>query len=746
MELLYKISYLTVIVGGLSVVLFIIKRRARSKFNIFYSLLNLSMVVWATGRYALLVADDYDTALFWVRILYIGSIMVHVLFLHTILIFLGKEGKRKIILGLVYLNAIFILSLNFIDLITGTNFFIKDLSAKLNFNFFENPNHFYSLHLIVNYLFVTAYTFTEMVFSYKYFQGLAKGQLKYLLLSSLLGFIGGNSVVPLIYNVQIPPFLIFFVPLHLFTMAYAVLRYRLMGIVVLMSKIYILLILSIYLFIALRGLVFANDFFLAFNFSGAMGIVLEFILIMLLALTVLPFINYIQKSSDYLFFKGNNPSNIIKKLSLKLNGVIDIEKLLEILNSEFKKFIGAETLSIIYVTNKEGAKARIEISKKGGIERASIGKDSAICKVIARKNGIIIQDEIEEGDQNEQLFKEMKKYGAYVVSPLESRGKIVGAILLGQKMTQDAYTEEDLEFIEIISSQVAIAIDNARLYREIKEFNERLKGEVKEATDELQGANKDLKTANEKLVVAYEKLHKLDRAKSEFLSIVSHQLRTPLTSIKGFTSLLLEGTYGKISKEVRKILEKVFLSNERLIRLVEDLLNISRIESGRFVFDVKKNNIKSLAKEVVDSFVVPVKAKNMKIKLKMPRKKIPNFHFDRNKIREVISNFIDNSIKYSKKGTIAIEIVDEKRIVRVAVSDNGLGVKKGELDYIFEKFQRGENIATVHTDGIGLGLFVCRKIINAHKGKIWVESKGLGKGSTFIFELKKNFKPKDVEK
>ena len=141
--LLYKISYLTVAIGGSIVVFFVLFKRSWSKFNFVYSLLNLSMIVWALGRYALLVVDNYDLALIWVRVLYIGSILVHVFFLHAILIFLNKEKSRKLILGVVYFNALILLFVNFIDLFLGTNFFIRDLIPKIHFNYYENPNNLF---------------------------------------------------------------------------------------------------------------------------------------------------------------------------------------------------------------------------------------------------------------------------------------------------------------------------------------------------------------------------------------------------------------------------------------------------------------------------------------------------------------------------------------------------------------------------------------------------------------------------
>ncbi|MDA3815579.1 MAG: HAMP domain-containing sensor histidine kinase [Patescibacteria group bacterium] len=308
------------------------------------------------------------------------------------------------------------------------------------------------------------------------------------------------------------------------------------------------------------------------------------------------------------------------------------------------------------------------------------------------------------------------------------------------------YNDEDFQVLEIIGAQAAVSIDNAQLYSEVKEFNEKLEQKVEDATLELRSTNNELKDMNEKLVTAYEKLHQLDRAKTEFISIASHQLRTPLTSIKGFISLLLDGTYGKIKKNTQEVLEKVFISNERLIKLVEDLLNISRIESGKLVFNFSKGDITYLAKDIVESFELAAKNKKLKLEYRAPKKKVPEIFFDKDKIREVISNLIDNSIKYTKKGTVAVTVESDKDAVRVIISDTGMGIAKEELRYIFEKFQRGKDSSTTHTEGVGLGLYVCEKIIKSHEGKIWAESDGLEKGSRFIIQLNIDFQPEDQVK
>jgi signal transduction histidine kinase len=255
--------------------------------------------------------------------------------------------------------------------------------------------------------------------------------------------------------------------------------------------------------------------------------------------------------------------------------------------------------------------------------------------------------------------------------------------------------------------------------------------------DELENLSNQLSEANDKL-------HALDRAKSEFISIASHQLRTPLTSIKGFVSLLLEGTYGVVDDIKKAALEKVYISNERLIQLVEDLLNISRIEAGRMEFDFQEAQIEDLVVEVVNTLELAAKAKDLYLNYQKPEEPMPKIKIDITKIKEVISNMVDNSIKYTQKGGVTVRITDHLtpkeeggfgKVIQVIVSDTGIGMDAEDLQMIFEKFQRGKQVSHYHTDGTGLGMYIGKKVVDVHKGRLWAESDGKNKGSRFILEL-----------
>ena len=245
----------------------------------------------------------------------------------------------------------------------------------------------------------------------------------------------------------------------------------------------------------------------------------------------------------------------------------------------------------------------------------------------------------------------------------------------------------------------------------------------------------ELQLMSDKLARANDQLRKLDNAKSEFISIASHQLRTPLTAIKGFISLLLEGSYGAVETKIRDVLNKIYLSNERLIQLVEDLLNISRIESGRMEYKFVLGDIVKLVNDLQDTFMITAKNRGLSLTFAVPKEEIPPVEMDQAKIREVASNLIDNSLKYTQKGGVTVSVTQNGSAVRVIVSDTGIGIPKENLPYLFSKFSRGKDTSRLHAEGTGLGLYVGKNLVEMHHGKVWAESDGPNRGSRFIVEL-----------
>ncbi|MCB9798413.1 HAMP domain-containing histidine kinase [Candidatus Nomurabacteria bacterium] len=237
------------------------------------------------------------------------------------------------------------------------------------------------------------------------------------------------------------------------------------------------------------------------------------------------------------------------------------------------------------------------------------------------------------------------------------------------------------------------------------------------------------------LEVANEKLQELDRTKTEFLSIASHQLRTPLSIIKGYIELISDGAFGKVTKKTKGILDEMDESNERLVKLVDEFLDITRIEQGRTKFSFAKGSMNEVITSCYKELIDRASQKGLKIDWKPSKTASVKVMMDSEKIRHVVFNFIDNAIKYSDKGVIKIILEKKSGKVVVRVKDEGFGFNKEDKGNFFQKFYRGKNVEGTNVNGTGLGIYVCRKFIEAHGGQVWAKSPGLGKGSEFGFEV-----------
>ncbi len=251
-----------------------------------------------------------------------------------------------------------------------------------------------------------------------------------------------------------------------------------------------------------------------------------------------------------------------------------------------------------------------------------------------------------------------------------------------------------------------------------------VKVEVKQR-EELAKLAKSLEKANLRL-------QELDKQKTEFLSIASHQLRTPLSIIKGYIELIEDGAYGKPTKKTIQVLDDMDKSNERLVKLVDEFLDITRIEQGRTKFVYNNSDMNKLIDGIVAELSERAGDKGLKISWK-PNKKIKKVYMDEEKIRHVIFNYIDNAIKYSEKGTIKVNFLKEDGGVSVKVKDQGIGFETLDKANFFKKFYRGENVKHSNVNGTGLGIYVCRKFIETHGGHVFTDSSGIGKGSLFGF-------------
>jgi signal transduction histidine kinase len=343
------------------------------------------------------------------------------------------------------------------------------------------------------------------------------------------------------------------------------------------------------------------------------------------------------------------------------------------------------------------------------------------------KDGIVVFDELEE---NSRLKTVMRKFEALIAIPLKTDKDKQGLLLLGEKLSGDMYSQKDIAAFEVIGPEIAVALTNAQAYERIEKFNTTLRTEINKATADLQRKN--------------EQLRELDKAKDEFISMASHQLRTPLTAIKGYLSMLLEGDAGEIKVSQYDFVNEAFQGANRMVGLINDLLNVSRMETGRFFLEPVEVDLDKVVQEEVKQLYNHAKEKHLYIRYEK-KGEVPKVMADETKIRQVIMNFIDNAVYYTNTGGVTVHLRKDKQDVVFEVHDTGIGVPKSAQKSLFSKFYRADNARHVRPDGTGLGIYLAKRVMDDHNGEIIFKSTE-GKGSVFGFRLaiKSKFSDKSV--
>jgi len=319
-----------------------------------------------------------------------------------------------------------------------------------------------------------------------------------------------------------------------------------------------------------------------------------------------------------------------------------------------------------------------------------------------------------------ESMKRVFSVRSFVVSPLLPKEGEKGIFFFGTENTDMVITEGDEELITILTNQLAQALENALLFEQTWAAQQGLEKRVEQRTSELTKALEEVRT--------------ISKRKSDFVSSVTHELRTPLTSIKGYASILLTGKLGVLPKEAAGRIEKINRHSDELTRLVNDLLDISRIESGKISMNPETQDLKITLEKIADMLSEQLKEKEISLSVDISAD-ARNVSADKGQLERVFINLIGNAVKFTPpKGKINIKTRKIKEGVQIDVSDTGCGIPREAQEAIFEEFYRVDNPINQQLKGSGLGLTLVKRIVEAHKGRIWVASVP-DKGSTFSFSL-----------
>ncbi len=693
----------------------------KNKASIAYVFVTWSVAFWAISM-IFYRATGSENSIFWCKILYLSATLIPYTFLRFSYLFpYGKFNISRTKRILLVLPVIFVVVLVIFS------FVIKDVSVHSGE---EKEIIFGSLYFlyIIYFSIYFIWPLWNLFVKYKKAVGILRMQLRYMLIGPLIAIVFGT-----LFNLTLPTLGYFKLNwagqvstlVMVFSVAYAILKYRLMDIRLAMkrSTIFSLIV------IAITATSTMSAFLVSLVIFGGVytlktQIITGLIVALLVAIGFRPLYEWLKKTTDTFLFKGEYlPQELMADITDIVSRTLDLDVVINTLKNKIINALRVKKIEIVILKeNSFSIVGDFSITSK---KRKALEK---IADYFKNQRDVLVLEEMkrkhaENVDLNENLslIDDLEKLNTALVIPLLVKKKLVGIFLLDNKRSGDMFTNEDIKTLETIAGQAGIAIENARLYEEMKDFSKTLQKEVERQTKTLKDANIRLK--------------QLDVAKSEFISLASHQLRTPLTIIKGYISMILEGTWGKVESGQKEQLEKVYFSNERLIKLVEDLLTVSRIESGRLEFDLEMVSLENMIDGVIKEFSQIAKNKELYLKFIKPQKTLPKIKIDSLKIRQVVQNLIDNALHYTKKGGITINLKLKKDKIIFSIKDTGIGVSNEEKVVLFEKFSRGKDVGKINTEGTGLGLYLSVKMIKAHQGRIWVESEGKNKGSTFYFEL-----------
>jgi len=309
---------------------------------------------------------------------------------------------------------------------------------------------------------------------------------------------------------------------------------------------------------------------------------------------------------------------------------------------------------------------------------------------------------------------------SFIICPILAQEGDQGFIFVGTQNIETRITEGEQELVNILANQIGQTLDNARLFEKTWRSQQELEIKVEERTRQLSQA--------------LDEVGKVSKRKSDFISSVSHELRTPLTSIKGYAAILLAGKLGAVPDEIKNRLEKINRHSDELVHMVNDLLDISRIESGKVNMNLENVDLRYIADKVADLLSEQMKTKSIEFNINIPDD-CQRALADRGQIERVFINLVGNALKFTpEKGKIGINARRSGRIIQVDISDNGFGIPEDAQGKLFQEFFRVENAINQEVKGTGLGLALVKHIVEAHQGRIWVKSR-LSEGSTFSFTL-----------
>jgi signal transduction histidine kinase len=699
------ISLVVAVIANTTLGLIGVYRKPKASQTWLFLLLLLSINGWVASTYILLQYTDPKIVSFWMGLIFAFVILQNMAY--ALFIFKQTHARMRSTRVTVYIAFSLLL---IVAAVSGN---VLSRSAAGDMPGIGMP--FFLVHVLAS---IVA-GMTRIIRSRGKAAGYVRSQLDYLLFASLVLFTVvplTNFVLPVAFGVRsLLSFSPFFSIIAAGLITYTMLRHHLFDI-----RSFIVRAIT---YVALTGFMVIFYVVVVLNLgaqwltSHGWGDYLQLFYAVFTTLTAIsyaPLERYFRHITNKVFFQDvYETQDVLGRLNEELVRQTEVSKLahrsLELLSSALKpQYAGI----ILNTSSDANWFVGLDRRRRAGLEelRSELGR---------MPQKLVVLDEVEDRAKH-AVTRLMDRIDTAMMVRLETSDGLIGYMLFGYKVSGNIYTAQDVELAVIAADELAVGIQNAARFEEISHFNETLQGQVREATGELRESNKKLKS--------------LDEAKDEFISMASHQLRTPLTSVKGYVSMVLEGDAGKLNPTQHQLLEQAFASSQRMVYLISDFLNVSRLQTGKFTIERTPVILSNVVQQEVNQLKSTAEARNLTIDCNVPSE-FPALQLDESKLRQAIMNFIDNAIFYSRPGSvIKVDLIKTAKDLALTVQDTGIGVPVSERHHLFTKFYRASNARTARPDGTGIGLFMAKKVVVAHGGSIIFNSVE-GKGSTFGFRL-----------
>jgi len=394
------------------------------------------------------------------------------------------------------------------------------------------------------------------------------------------------------------------------------------------------------------------------------------------------------------------------EVSKAVSSTLDLQKVLATIVAHAVELSGTESGAIYEFDEvKEQFQLRAthrmsdELTRAIREGRINLG-ETAVGRAGEKRQAVQVPDIREEPNYPLREIIERDGFRALLAVPLLREDRLIGGLVV-RRREPGQFAQETVDFLQNFATQSALAIQNARLFREIEK-----KGR------ELEIASKH---------------------KSEFLANMSHELRTPLNAILGYTELILDKIYGNVPEQIQEVLERVEQNGRHLLSLINDVLDLSKIEAGHLTLSLNEYSMKEVVQTVVTAVESLAAEKNLELRVTVSPE-VACGKGDEQRISQVLMNLVGNAIKFTEEGKVEVEARASNDTFVISVSDTGPGLSEADQQKIFEEFHQVDGSSTRKKGGTGLGLSIAKRIVEMHGGSIWVEST-LGKGSTFSFTL-----------